>query len=184
VLPFVHESAQAYFDWLLGGAEAARHVLQRWLQRTSSEVSLERVTLLVEREAVVGGYIALSGADLVVCRKADSLALLTEAERSSRTALAERLRAVRSLFAPVGTGEWYLSKIGVVPNERRRGLGRRLVEAYLRSGEELACERFRLDVNADNLPAIKLYESLGFRVVHDATSTESGLRYFGMEREA
>jgi ribosomal protein S18 acetylase RimI-like enzyme len=179
----VHESARAYFDWLFGGTDAARRLLGRWLRRPSSEVALERVTLL-EREAVVGAYIALSGADLVACRKADVFALLAETERASRVALAERLRAVRSLFAPVGVDEWYLSKLSVAPEEQRRGLGDRLVEAYLRSGEGAAFKRYRLDVDADNAPAIKLYESHGFRVIHDATSDAAGMRYLGMAMEA
>jgi ribosomal protein S18 acetylase RimI-like enzyme len=109
---------------------------------------------------------------------------LGETERGARTALLDRLGAVRSVFAPVASDQWYLSKLAVAPNARGRGLGRRLVEAYLRSGEDAAFRRYRVDVEAANAPAIRLYESHGFRVVHDASSDRAGIRYLGMTMEA
>ena len=184
ILPLVHESAQAYFDWLFGGSDAARTHLERWLCRPSSEVALARVTVLLEREAVVGAYIALSGNDLLSCRKADSLALLAETEREGRAALLDRLGAVGSVFGTVASDQWYLSKLAVVPQARGRRLGGRLMEAYLQSGENAGFRRYRLDVDAANLAAIRLYESHGFRIVDDASSERSGIRYLGMTMEA
>lgn len=52
----------------------------------------------------------------------------------------------------------WIGGLGVVPEARRRGLGRRLLEAVL----EVAPRTVTLEVLEQNEPAIRLYESLGF----------------------
>lgn len=184
LLPLVYESASAYFDWLFGGPDAAQAQLLRWLGRASSEVAMQRATLLVEDGSLSGAYIALSGRDLVKCRKADTFALFDGLDSHERSALLDRLGAVRSLFAPVASDEWYLSKLAVAPAARRRGVGGRLLSAYLRAGTDAAFTRFRLDVDASNEPAIALYTSHGFRIVHDVSSGTARIRYVAMTFEA
>ena len=44
-----------------------------------------------------------------------------------------------------------------------RGLGRALVEATIERARERGCRRIQLDTGEENVPAISLYESLGFR---------------------
>ena len=56
---------------------------------------------------------------------------------------------------------WHLMNIAIDPSARRRGLGRRLLEAMLeRAGPDAS---YTLEVRTSNAPAISLYESLGFR---------------------
>jgi len=56
---------------------------------------------------------------------------------------------------------WHLMNIAVDPSSRRRGLGRRLLEAMLeRAGPEAS---YTLEVRTSNAAAITLYESVGFR---------------------
>jgi GNAT superfamily N-acetyltransferase len=52
----------------------------------------------------------------------------------------------------------WIGGIGVVPEARRKGMGRALMEAVL----ELAPPTVLLEVIKENEPAIRLYESLGF----------------------
>jgi len=184
VVPLVHDAGRPYFDWLFGGPEAARGRLAGWSARASSEVALDRVTVLLDDGEPAGLFVALPGAELAACRKADAVALLRETESSERPAFVERLAAVRSLFAPVEEREWYLSKLAVAPARRGRGLGGRLADAYLAAGAEQGFTRFRLDVDAGNAAALGLYESRGFRVAHDRSSETAGLRYLGLVREA
>jgi len=60
------------------------------------------------------------------------------------------------------TDKWGISNVGVLPEFRRRGIARKLMEA----GDDLIRERGGkiaiLDVIDGNLPAIQLYENLGF----------------------
>lgn len=52
--------------------------------------------------------------------------------------------------------------MGLLPAWRGQGLGRRLAEAALAQAETVGLERVQLEVFADNIRAIALYEKLGF----------------------
>ena len=67
-----------------------------------------------------------------------------------------------SSFMPrVGT----IQNVGVVPEHRGKGLGRALLLQALHSFRQLGFHRAALEVTAENEPAVRLYESLGFRTV-------------------
>lgn len=56
-------------------------------------------------------------------------------------------------------------KIGftyVLPEFRRFGLGKKLMESAIKQGRKMHFEQIQLDVVVGNIPAIKLYKSLGF----------------------
>jgi ribosomal protein S18 acetylase RimI-like enzyme len=54
--------------------------------------------------------------------------------------------------------------MGVRRDYRRRGLGERLANRTIAAAVEQGLERIELEVFASNIPAIKLYEKLGFVV--------------------
>jgi ribosomal protein S18 acetylase RimI-like enzyme len=58
----------------------------------------------------------------------------------------------------------WLEDLYVVPEGRRLGLGRALVEAALSAARERGCVRIELDVDEDNAAALALYRSCGFRL--------------------
>jgi ribosomal protein S18 acetylase RimI-like enzyme len=184
VLPLLHDASRPYVDWLFGGRLAALEWLAAALRRPSSEVAFERATLLLRGDGVDGFFVALAGSDLGRSRKADSLALLMQATGADRSRIHDRLAAARSLFAPVAADEWYLSKLAVAPGARGGGLGGRLCDAYLEAGAEHGFERFRLDVDAANDAALRLYERRGFRVAYEGATADGGLEYVGMTLEA
>jgi hypothetical protein len=57
-----------------------------------------------------------------------------------------------------------IQNVGVIPEHRGLGLGRALLLQSLRGFRDARMKRVSLEVTADNLPAVSLYESLGFRV--------------------
>lgn len=69
----------------------------------------------------------------------------------------------------------------VDPSRRGQGLGRALVERAVDVFRARGHRRFRLDVSADNLAAIRAYQAIGFEVVSTNESAEHGLRYHAME---
>ncbi len=62
----------------------------------------------------------------------------------------------------LGGRTWIISNVGVLPAHRRKGIGRRLVEAGLADMREREVSTVRLQVLAGNTPAYELYRSLGF----------------------
>ncbi len=58
----------------------------------------------------------------------------------------------------------HVARLGmyVLPEWRRQGIGRRLLDACLALARNSGIEKVELEVFSDNIGAIKLYESLGF----------------------
>jgi ribosomal-protein-alanine N-acetyltransferase len=59
--------------------------------------------------------------------------------------------------------ELHITAVVVAPGWRRRGLGRRALEALLETGRRQGAERATLEVAAGNSAARGLYAALGFR---------------------
>jgi GNAT superfamily N-acetyltransferase len=65
-----------------------------------------------------------------------------------------------------GNGEktrWHIDYVAVAPDCQGRGLGEKLVEAVFERYGALGVKCFTLEVDAQNAPALRLYEKLGFR---------------------
>jgi ribosomal-protein-alanine N-acetyltransferase len=56
-----------------------------------------------------------------------------------------------------------LLRIAIVPERRREGWGRRLLDEFIAHGQRQGACRFFLEVRAGNRAARRLYESAGFR---------------------
>lgn len=183
-LPGVHEAGRPYIDWFLGGPTEARAALRSWMARPSSEVFVGRAALLIASEAVIGGFVALSGAELSRCRQADAMASIALAGPGGRSALTERVRLARELFLPVADDEYYLSKIWVSPETRGAGNGTALLRRYLDAGARRGFRRFRLDVCSDNDVAVGLYRRFGFTTLQESVSDGAAMSYTSMVAES
>lgn len=58
--------------------------------------------------------------------------------------------------------EAYVQTIAVRPDNQRRGLGARLLQALLDDAKERGLVKVGLEVRVDNAPAIAMYERFGF----------------------
>ena len=149
------------------------------MRRPSSEVAIRRVTVGELDDVVVGGYIAIEGAELPTCRISDAVASLSEAGDGA-DALRARMEASRELLEAVSPDDFYLSKLGIVPGHREKGLGRLLLDRFIQEGRALGFDRFRLDVFARNDRAIELYRLAGFQVVSTGMVPGTSLEYVSM----
>jgi ribosomal protein S18 acetylase RimI-like enzyme len=61
----------------------------------------------------------------------------------------------------------WLGGVGVVPSQRRKGVGEQLTRALIDRARELGARELWLEVIVENKPAIKLYEKLGFEVTRE-----------------
>lgn len=64
--------------------------------------------------------------------------------------------------APSSWRGWIIGNVGVLPDYRRRGIARQLVEACIAQARDEGGEWVALEVRADNEPARRLYQHLGF----------------------
>jgi ribosomal-protein-alanine acetyltransferase len=62
-------------------------------------------------------------------------------------------------------GEAQILNLSVVPDARRQGLGRALLERFIGDAQRSGAEQMFLEVRVSNAPAIALYESAGFEPV-------------------
>jgi ribosomal protein S18 acetylase RimI-like enzyme len=60
-------------------------------------------------------------------------------------------------------GDYYISNVAVHPDQRRRGIARKLVETALAELRAAGGKKVLLDVISGNLPAYGLYERLGWK---------------------
>lgn len=63
-----------------------------------------------------------------------------------------------------GSTKAHLYTIAIDPEFQGRGLGRKLLEACVAEARKNGCDRFALEVRADNRPAIALYKKLGYEI--------------------
>jgi putative acetyltransferase len=59
--------------------------------------------------------------------------------------------------------EFEVAKMAVEPSHQKAGIGRRLLQAAIEEGRNAGAQRLYLETNHVLTPAIRLYESLGFK---------------------
>ncbi len=62
----------------------------------------------------------------------------------------------------VAAGESHILNLTVRPESQRAGIGRRLLENFIRLARRHHADTLMLEVRPSNHPAIRLYESIGF----------------------
>jgi ribosomal-protein-alanine acetyltransferase len=75
------------------------------------------------------------------------------------------LEGYAGLLAPNGSSQADIQTIAVVPEFRRKGLGRELMEALLAEAKVRGAREIFLEVRADSPNAQALYESIGFEEI-------------------
>ncbi|MCG8408199.1 MAG: GNAT family N-acetyltransferase [Phycisphaerales bacterium] len=183
VIPWMHEAGNPFYDWLYGGPQATREILREMLLRRTSEMWIGRASLLLDGATAVGGFFATDGEALTRCVSADMVALLRRMPAKERADFTARTKAALSVFPPVDADQYYLSSVGVRADCRGRGFGRRLVKEFLAQGRDAGFQRFRLNVSADNQPAVELYRSFGFEPVGQYMTAEDRQEYYIMAAE-
>jgi putative acetyltransferase len=65
----------------------------------------------------------------------------------------------------IGAGQFEVAKMAVTESSRRTGIGRQLLERIIAEARASGAHRLYLETNRKLAPAIRLYESMGFRHV-------------------
>lgn len=72
-----------------------------------------------------------------------------------------------SLASVVAPGTGHITQICVAPQAQRMGTGRALLSHSLEGLRRQGCHEVSLTVTAENLPAVRLYQKLGFHVLKE-----------------
>ncbi len=172
----VHEAGNPLYDYLFGSAAAARAAILQWVRRPTSEVYAGRARLLFEGDALVGGYIAMPGAECRACRMADGAALLALARGAERPALLARMAGLKGAAATLADDDWYVSKMWVRPQLRGNARGYAITVSKAAMDEPAPGLRKIAEASADNVRALKVYGHLGCVVVQRNTAA-NGLQF-------
>ena len=78
----------------------------------------------------------------------------------------------------LGPGLGEIKRMYVVPAARRRGHARRLLGALEEAAREIGLERVRLDTNAQQPEALKLYEACGYAEIPDYNGSPTATHWF------
>ncbi len=142
--------------------------------------SLKIMERWVDLEHLSGGVTSLVIEGYSTSELAASVGVRTEASREDVLArglwkaLTRNLGFLRAVWATTllsypryssKPSEAYIERLVVSPSFRRLGMGRRLLSAAEDLARDRGKEAIGLHVTADNLPALRLYESEGYREI-------------------
>jgi ribosomal protein S18 acetylase RimI-like enzyme len=178
---WILDAGSPHLAWLYLGDRALQTVVA-YLDSERSELWAGHVTALVEDDAVIGGYVAVDGSELARRRRADTTQLVKWTPVDERPQLRRRLELSQDVYLPVDPGQRFLSKIGVLPAWRGRGLGGELLDAFVRESFERGFGSVRLDVRRGSV-AHGLYERRGFRELGARALEPLGVEYVAMTLE-
>lgn len=153
---------------LEGESDGGRKIFSEWAESPGSETYKGNARIGWQDGVILGGYIAVPGAEIAIRRTADLFSLLTIGGPSIRDTLAG-IRSVLPQHAEFSAETRVLSRIAVSPEFRGRGCGAMVLEEFLETSGGL-CERVALEVYSANRPARKLYERFGFHMVAQGRS--------------
>jgi ribosomal protein S18 acetylase RimI-like enzyme len=174
-------SAQTFLPALFG--PQIDHAVEEMARGLGTLFSYEHAWIAEEGGRVHGMLLGYTGALKAAQDPRTGLALLG----ALRVGLIRRLPALlrtQSAIGVMGKDEFYISNVAVYPAHRGKGIGSLLIERARAEARKAHATRLILDVETDNPDAQRLYERLGFRVVHESPALVLAGHAFGFRRMA
>jgi ribosomal protein S18 acetylase RimI-like enzyme len=164
--------AIGHIAFLLTGttdSQEAASILSDFFGQEDNRISYQNALVMEEEGEVVGVAIFYDGAK---ARELDGPLERAAAEKSGDSNY--------SIPTEPEALEFYLDTLGVSPGRQGKGYGSKLIEAVCDRARKLRHNRIALLVEVDHVPAIRLYERVGFCT--DYTKRIAGQEYFHMVR--
>jgi ribosomal protein S18 acetylase RimI-like enzyme len=154
IAPLVDQAGGGVYEFLLGDASAGVDVLSALRRGIADSVGPHSHRQCTVAE-VRGWPVAVAMAYPAAWMLNDDTGFLPP----------DRVAHLAAFQATQDFGSYFLSALAVDPAWRRRGLARCLIERTLARAAREGFDRLTLHVWADNEPARRLYESVGFATV-------------------
>ena len=172
-VPLIYSSGPAAFDYVFSHETrlAATGYLRRALEHPNGEFGYRNHVVVELDGQVVGAGAAYSGREaqsfmFTALRQIFGWYGLVSGVLVSRRGL----QVERVVQAPKGDMH-YITQLGVSPELRGHGIGRKLVDYLIELGRAKSRTLAALDVSVENPRAQALYERIGFTVTRELKST-------------
>jgi len=138
------------------GLEDFRKMMTALVERDDSQYSYKNTLVALDRENVVGISVSYDGERLHQLRRA-FIESAKEYIGKDHSGMDDETQA----------GELYLDSLAVLPEYRRRGIAKRLIEATKDKADSMGLPCVGLLVDKGNPSGEALYSSVGFRYAND-----------------
>jgi ribosomal protein S18 acetylase RimI-like enzyme len=167
VVPLIYSSGPAAFRYVFSHShkEQAMEFLRYAFVSGSGEFGYQHHIAVLHHDQLVatGGLLEQRH------RRKDFIAVAGQILRFYRLASLAVMRrgtTTEAVIPPPAKGVAVLAHLGVEPGQQGRGIGARLITHLLHQAQSSGYTRAGLDVADSNLRAQKLYQGMGFRVLH------------------
>lgn len=168
-------ASEAYDRFVYGDQSVAHEFQSALLAADAGEFSVSCSTVAVDDEGTVLGFAAhLAAKDVRRCRLRAARQLQRQSLLSAWPEVAKRMSAASSALFNVDDGDYYLSRIAVIPEARGRGVGGLLMERFLAAARTQSASRAVLDVATENESARLFYAALGFTEAAEVSVSAGG----------
>jgi ribosomal protein S18 acetylase RimI-like enzyme len=172
-------ASSPYVDFVYGGADAARPIHRRLVERGVGEFAAPFGRLAIDANGDAVGMIAgplLGPKELNQARFRAAAALAKDPDFSP--SCRAQATATRGVFLALEDGDAYLSRIAVASSARGRGVGRTLLARFLDDCRARSARRAVLEVSSLHEAAAAMYQKAGFTVVGESAADESGRPHY------
>jgi len=162
VLDLQRQASEAYSTFVFDTAADADEFWRLLFDRGVAEFSPPYGRLAMDEGRVVGLIARLDQRELRNTRLRSAHELHRAGFFRTRPGVERRIQLASRALIPLQAGDFYLSRLAVAADARRRGVGSRLAAEFEAEAASRGCTRLALEVSADNQQAVRFYETRGF----------------------
>lgn len=173
IAPLIYSSGPAAFDYIFshGTRLNAIEFLTRTLEQPSGEFGYRNHRVAQIDGEIVGVATSFTGRESFSFLLAAIWQILKNYGPIKSPGIMRRGLQIESIISPPEKDEYCIAHVGVHPDIRRKGIGRRIMEYMLLEAENAGYKKLVLDVSAENPGALALYEAHGFKKVRHNVSS-------------
>lgn len=162
LLDLQRQASEPYSAFVFDTDADADEFWRLLFERGVVEFSPPHGRLAREGGRIVGMMACLGQRELRAMRLRSAAELGKAAFFRARADAQRRMQMAGRALITVQPADYYLSRLAVIADRRRHGVGGRLIAEFEAEGRRRGCTRLTLEVSADNPAALRFYESCGF----------------------